>query len=81
MRTGFEDKDTLVSAVNKAKNANKDIVLQAFIIMYIQRRAEFRTRNSALLCILSLSTCVWYLSSPIHVIALPDTGNKVTRYR
>lgn len=27
-----------------------------------------------------LSTCVWYRNYPIHVIALPDTGNHITLY-
>lgn len=67
MRTGSEDKDTLVSAANKAKRQRNNIVLQAYTIMYT-KKGWISLRGIQPFFVYYLSTRVWYLNYPIHVM-------------
>lgn len=65
MRAGSEDKDTLVSAANKANRQRKNIVLQAYIIT---KKGWISLRGIQPFFVYYLSTCVWYRNYPIHVM-------------
>lgn len=80
MRAGSEDKDTLVSAANKANRQRNNIVLQAYTIMYT-KKGWISLRGIQPFFVYYLSTCVWYRNYPIPVIILHDTCNHATRYR